>query len=77
MNERKNLLKIIGSYCRKRRIEQGYKLSDVTISTGYANSNVLRFERGENDNLLIFLWYLNTGIITIEDLRKEINKYGS
>lgn len=52
----------VGKLCKNYRINT-LKLnqSDVAKETGYSIENISKFECGNNNNLKIFLWYLNRG----------------
>lgn len=54
--------------CKQWRISNNYKLSDVARDTGYGLSSIAGFERGYNNNLVIFLWYYEHGL----DLKKFV-----
>lgn len=53
----------IGKMCKEYRLELGFLQSDVAKDTGYSIENVSKFENGNNNNLKIFLWYINKGLI--------------
>ena len=54
--------KEIGQRCKKFRERLGYYQSDVANQTGYSKENVSAFENGRNDNVRIFLWYVEMGL---------------
>lgn len=45
----------------------GVYQKDVAEATGYSLENVSAFEAGRNDNLRIFLWYIQHGL-NVDDL---------
>lgn len=47
--------------CAKWRVEHGYTQLDVALDTGYTQPNISLFETGQNNNLSIFLWYVERG----------------
>lgn len=51
-------LKHIGQMCAKARREKGYTQLQVAFAVDYTPENVSAFENGRNDNMRIFLWYL-------------------
>ena len=53
--------------CKQWRMANNYKLSDVAAATGYGLASIASFERGFNNNLVIFLWYFDHGL--------DLNKY--
>ena len=57
----------IGYLCKRWRIGNEYNLSQVAEDTGYSQDNIIKFEQGKNNNLLIFVWYAMHGF--------EIRKY--
>ena len=54
-------LKYIGQKCQIYRQSMGYRQCEVARDTGYSIENISAFENGRNDNLIIFLWYLDKG----------------
>ena len=66
-------LKQIGRVCAKVRRAKGYTQLQVAFDIGYAPENVSAFECGRNDNLRIFLWYLEN-CITPVTYREFLNK---
>lgn len=54
--------KEIGQRCKKFRERLGYYQSDVANQTGYSKENISAFENGRNDNVRIFLWYVEMGL---------------
>lgn len=51
----------LGNLCKRWRIMNNYELSVVASDTGYTAENIIKFEQGKNNNLKIFLWYLEHG----------------
>lgn len=62
-------LKKMGERCRSFRKSIGYRQADVAKETAYSVENVSSFERGRNDNLMIFLWYVDHGM-PLDDVLK-------
>lgn len=56
------MLKVIGKYCKEYRQRLELKQVDVSKATGYSLENVAAFEQGRNDNVRIFMWYVNKGL---------------
>lgn len=57
-------LKIIGSECQRLRRILNKKQKDIGNELGYATVTISQFERGNNNNLYIFSWYLRHGLDT-------------
>ncbi len=52
----------LGKLCKEYRTNKlRLTQSDVARDTGYSLENISKFECGNNNNLKIFLWYLNRG----------------
>ena len=60
-------LKTLGNRCKQHRISMGAYQRDVAKETGYSLENVSAFEAGRNDNLRIFIWYIQHGL-NVNDL---------
>ena len=43
--------------------------ADVGEQLGYSDSNICEFEKGRNNNILIFMWYISHGL-TMTDAYK-------
>lgn len=54
-------LKDLGRKCKLFRISKGYRLIDVAHETNYSVQTVSHFERGRDNNAIIFEWYVNNG----------------
>jgi transcriptional regulator with XRE-family HTH domain len=54
-------LSLIGKACKDFRLSLGILQSEVARDTGYSIENVSKFENGNNNNMKIFLWYLQKG----------------
>lgn len=54
-------LSLIGKACKDFRISLGILQSEVARDTGYSIENVSKFENGNNNNLKIFMWYVQKG----------------
>lgn len=62
----------IGELCKRWRIMNNYRLSDVASDLEYSEDNVRKFEQGANNNLMMLLWYIRHGFdITRFDVRLE------
>lgn len=61
-------LKELAKKCKKYRQSIGKYQQDVAQETGYSVENISAFETGRNDNLRIFLWYIDNGM-DISNLR--------
>lgn len=48
----------IGRFCQGIRKEKGKTQLDVALDTGYTVSNISEFERGHNNNAILFSWYI-------------------
>ena len=46
---------------KKFRQSLGYKQIDVANELGYSLENISKFENGKNNNLKIYLWYIEKG----------------
>ena len=57
-----NDLKTIGQRCKEYREKLGLYQSHVAEQTGYSKENVSAFETGRNDNVRIFMWYVEMGL---------------
>lgn len=70
-------MNIIGQTCRVHRIVYGYTQKDVAKATGYTVENISKFENGNNDNSIIFYWYLEHGlkISDIQFQEKMVNSH--
>ena len=55
-------LSLIGKACKDFRVSLGILQSEVAHDTGYSIENVSKFENGNNNNMKIFLWYLQKGL---------------
>lgn len=55
-------LQSIGKRCKEFREKLGYYQSHVAEQTGYSKENVSAFETGRNDNVRIFMWYVEMGL---------------
>lgn len=72
-----NDLKIIGNECRRLRRTLNKKQKDIGTDLGYATVTISQFERGHNNNLYIFSWYLKHGLDTHRlNMRLRGYKYG-
>lgn len=59
------VLASLGEYCRITRIQSGFRQIDVANETGCSQQNVSFFERGENNNALLLLWYIKHGLLDV------------
>ena len=65
----------LGRACKEWRKSHGYTLAQVGNEIGYTLNNVWGFEKGRNDNGVIFLWYITHGF-TYEYYRDFCRKEG-
>lgn len=63
----------IGQICKKMRERKKKTQLQVSIELGYCVENISSFENGRNDNVRIFLWYLNN-CIEMSDFEKFVNE---
>lgn len=66
----KAIARDLGATCRRFRKSIDKKLSDVARDTGYTLQNISAFERGKNNNMKIYLWYINNGLDYFVDFTK-------
>lgn len=59
------ILASLGEYCRMARMKKGLLQLDVAKDIGCSPQNVSCFERGENNNALILLWYIKNGLLEV------------
>lgn len=64
----------IGKSCRIWRNTMDYKLSQVSEETGFSIPTISAFEHGTNDNMLIFMWYIEHGFNTEKDFVEPIDQ---
>ena len=57
----------LGKSCKIWRQTMDYKLNDISEDTGYSVATISQFERGLNDNAVIFIWYLSHGFDVTRD----------
>lgn len=48
-----------GDMCRRIRESLGLTIREMSELTGYANTTLINFENGENNNLLLYMYYMN------------------
>lgn len=60
-------LKEIGLVCAQLRRKKNISQVKVALELNYSVENISSFENGRNDNVRIFLWYMNN-CITYDDL---------
>lgn len=68
----------VGQTCRELRKNKNITQIQVGNKIGYSPENISSFECGRNDNLNIFLWYLENCFTLSEGLKlfiKEIKKH--
>lgn len=65
----------IGYLCKRWRIGNEYNLSQVAEDTNYSQDNIIKFEQGKNNNLNIFLWYVEHGFEVKKYLDKGVNAH--
>lgn len=61
--KRKQALILIGEMCKEHRENIGMKQSQIAEHVGYSEQNISSFETGRTNNLLIFLYYIMTGML--------------
>ena len=54
-----NVVKTIGAECRQARCNAGLTVSDVAALFGVSERQIYTFERGETNNLYLFVYYKN------------------
>lgn len=59
------VLASLGEYCRMARRNKGLNQYDVAQDTGFTQQNISAFERGENNNALLLLWYIKHGLLEV------------
>ena len=64
---KKQLMKYIGLSCRRWRLGVGYDIKQICDETGYCASSIYLFEKGINNNAILFMWYIAHGFNTNED----------
>lgn len=72
MNDKiyKTIARDLGATCRRFRKSIDMTLSDVARDTGYTIQNISAFECGHNNNMKIYLWYVDHGLNYFIDLTK-------
>ena len=60
---RKVALTLIGEMCKRHRENSGVTQAQVAEDTGYSEQNISSFETGRTNNMLIFLYYVNRGVL--------------
>ena len=61
----KSKLIYYGNLCRRVRENIGLTIREMSELTGYAHTTIINFENGENNNLLLYMFYMK--------LESEIN----
>ena len=51
----------VGELCKRWRITNNFALSEVAEELDYSVDNIVKFEQGKNNNMMILLWYLLHG----------------
>lgn len=59
-------LEYIGKQCQLFRYDRGYTQVEIAEDLDYCVENISAFERGKNDNLRIYLWYVLHGFTETE-----------
>ena len=49
----------IAQYCRNARISARIRVNEMAERTGYSTGTIERFERGENNNLVLYFAYVH------------------
>ena len=55
-------LKEIGLMCQEYRKAMGVYQKEIAQDLGCTTQNISAFERGENNNALIYAWYVHHGL---------------
>lgn len=58
-----HILATIGEYCAMTRLKKGISQREVARELGCTSQNVSSFERGNNNNALILIWYIKHGLM--------------
>lgn len=58
LNEKGELWRI-AQMCRNSRINARIRVNEMATLTGYSTGTIARFERGENNNLVLYLAYVH------------------
>ena len=64
----------IGKSCRLWRETMDYKLAQISEETGFSVPTISQFEHGLNDNVLIFMWYIEHGFNVDQDFIEPLHK---
>lgn len=56
-NKKTELTTYLGKNCRLLRELRGISREEMAIHTGYTLANIYKFERGENNNMILFYLY--------------------
>lgn len=70
--DRKNALMLMGEMCKRYRENVGITQAQVAEETGYSEQNISSFETGRTNNMLIFLYYVNRGVLDLNLNRHRI-----
>lgn len=62
MKDKKKSLILLGQKCKSFRESIKETQFSVAVDTDYSMETISGFENGRNNNLSIFLWYLNAGM---------------
>lgn len=73
INIKSNDLYEIGKMCQIARLACGKSQKEVAYDTGYTIGNISSFECGHNNNLQIFLWYVQNTNLSVYG---EVLRYG-
>lgn len=52
----------VAFFCKRWRMANNFSIVDVADATGYSKENIIKFEQGNNNNMMILLWYLLNGL---------------
>ena len=63
MKNCKDVLIKAGAQCAEGRKQAGVSLEEIAYELGYAKENLYAFEKGRNNNLVIYLYYKEKGLI--------------
>ena len=64
---------LLAEMCKATRENLGIKQTQVAIETGYSEQNISSFENGRTNNMIIFLWYIQHGLLSDPDNASMVN----
>lgn len=57
-NNHKKYLMDLAQTCRNARLIARIRVNEMAKLTGYSTGTIERFERGENNNLVLYMYYV-------------------